>query len=174
MTVQSSAAIRPLNYSDLPQVLAIERRSFPTPWSLAMFVLELSRPSGVCLAMTEVEQVVVDGGSEGGRRARAAQQRLLGYVICSRYADDWHIMNIAVDPTARRRGLATALLEELFARAGRERAYTLEVRTSNDPAIALYKKFGFRASGIRPRYYQDTGEDALIMWRVGEKSSLSQ
>lgn len=174
MTVQSSAAIRPLNYSDLPQVLAIERRSFPTPWSLAMFVLELSRPSGVCLAMTEVEQAASGGGAERGGRARASQQRMLGYLICSRYGDDWHIMNIAIDPTARRRGLATALLEELFARAGRDRAYTLEVRTSNGPAIALYEKFGFRGAGVRQRYYADTGEDALIMWRLGEKSSLSQ
>ena len=171
MTVQSTAAIRPLSYSDLPQVLAIERRSFPTPWSLAMFVLELSRPSGVCLAMTEVEQ----GSSRGGAgRARAGQQRLLAYLICSRYVDDWHIMNIAVDPTARRRGIATVLLEELFARAGRDRAYTLEVRTSNGPAIALYERFGFRAAGLRKRYYQDTGEDALIMWRVGERSSVSE
>lgn len=174
MTVESSVAIRPLNYSDLPQVLAIERRSFPTPWSLAMFVLELSRPSGVCLATTEVGEVQSGGGVEGGGRGRAGHQRLLGYLICSRYADDWHIMNIAVDPTARRRGLATALLEELFARAGRDRAYTLEVRTSNDPAIALYERFGFRPAGLRKRYYQDTGEDALIMWRLGEKPPESE
>jgi ribosomal-protein-alanine N-acetyltransferase len=124
--------------------------------------------------MTEVEQSASQGGAEGSGRARARQQRLLGYLICSRYADDWHIMNIAVDPTARRRGLATALLEELFARAGRDRAYTLEVRTSNGPAIALYEKFGFRAAGLRKRYYQDTGEDALIMWRLGEKASVSE
>jgi [ribosomal protein S18]-alanine N-acetyltransferase len=174
MTVQSTFAIRPLSYSDLPQVLAIERRSFPTPWSLAMFVLELSRPSGVCLAMTEVEQAASGGSGEVGGRARAGQRRLLGYLICSRYADDWHIMNIAIDPTARRRGLATALLEELFARAGRDRAYTLEVRTSNGPAIALYERFGFRPAGLRKRYYQDTGEDALIMWRLGEKTSVSE
>jgi ribosomal-protein-alanine N-acetyltransferase len=170
MTVQSTVAIRPLNYSDLPQVLAIERRSFPTPWSLAMFVLELSRPSGVCLAVTEVEEAAGRANADGAGRARARQQRLLGYLICSRYADDWHIMNIAVDPSFRRRGLAVALLEELFVRAGRDRAYTLEVRTSNGPAIALYEKFGFRAAGVRKRYYQDTNEDALIMWRLGEQS----
>jgi ribosomal-protein-alanine N-acetyltransferase len=161
MTVQSSVAIRPLAYSDLPQVMAIERRSFPTPWSLSMFVLELSRPSGVCLAAAEE-------GDEGRRgiTGRLARPHLLGYVICSEYGDGWHIMNIAVDPGVRRRGLATALLEELFARAGHDRGYTLEVRTSNSAAIALYERFGFRPAGLRKRYYQDTGEDALIMWRV--------
>ena len=171
MTVQSTVAIRPLTYSDLPQVLAIERRSFPTPWSLSMFVLELSRPSGICLAVTEAGEAASVGTGDGRIRARAGQRRLLGYLICSRYADDWHIMNIAIDPSARRRGLATALLEELFARAGRDRAYTLEVRTTNGPAIALYERFGFRPAGVRKRYYQDTGEDALVMWRVRDERS---
>jgi ribosomal-protein-alanine N-acetyltransferase len=139
--------VRPLGYADLPQVIAIERRAFPTPWSLAMFVLELSKPSGVCLA------AVVDG-------------KLAGYLVCSRYDQTWHLMNIAVDPAARRRGLAHALLEQMFKRAGRDEQYTLEVRTSNTPAIALYEYFGFRAAGTRRRYYHDTGEDAMIMWRT--------
>jgi ribosomal-protein-alanine N-acetyltransferase len=139
--------IRRLSYSDLPQVIAIERRSFPTPWSLAMFVLELSKPSGVCLA------ALVDG-------------TLAGYLVCSRYDQVWHVMNVAVDPDHRRRGLATALLGALFERTGDERTqYTLEVRHSNHPAIELYRGFGFRAAGLRRRYYQDNGEDALIMWR---------
>ena len=163
MTVDSSVAIRPLTYSDLPHVMAIERRSFPTPWSLSMFVLELSRPSGVCLALTEERE---HRGTDRVIPTRASRPRLLGYLICSKYGDDWHIMNIAIDPSVRRRGLATALLEELFSRAGHDRGYTLEVRTSNDPAIALYERFGFRAAGVRKRYYLDTGEDALVMWRV--------
>jgi ribosomal-protein-alanine N-acetyltransferase len=146
--------IRPLAYSDLPRVIAVERRSFPTPWSLAMFVLELSKPSGVCLA-------ALDGES------------LVGYLICSRYAQVWHLMNIAVDPASRRRGLATALLAAMLARAGPDEPYTLEVRTSNAPAIALYERFGFRSAGTRPRYYQDTGEDAMIMWRTAEMPSTS-
>jgi [ribosomal protein S18]-alanine N-acetyltransferase len=141
--------IRPLTYGDLPQVIAIERRSFPTPWSLAMFVLELSKASGVCLAAIE-------------------DKSLVGYLVCSRYADVWHLMNIAVDPSARRRGYATALLEEMFERAGRSESFTLEVRTSNASAIALYERFGFRSAGTRPRYYRDTGADAMIMWRESE------
>ena len=140
--------IRRLTYADLPQVIAIERRAFPTPWSLAMFVLELSKPSGICLA---------------ARR----EGRLTGYLVCSRYDTVWHIMNVAVDPDARRTGVATGLLGALLERVDDPAArYTLEVRESNVAAIALYERFGFRTAGMRRRYYQDTGEDALIMWRT--------
>jgi len=144
----SSLQIRRLTYADLPQVVAIERRAFPTPWSLAMFVLELSKPAGVCLA-------ALDG------------ERLIGYAICSRYDTIWHLMNISVDPDRRRRGIATALLASLIERIDDPVAQlTLEVRRSNEGATQLYDRFGFRAAGIRRRYYQDNGEDALIMWRT--------
>src|SRR5947209_6614336 len=152
--------IRSLGYGDLPQVIAIERRAFPTPWSLAMFVLELSKPSSLCLAAIE------DDGTRGGR--------LLGYTICSRYAEVWHVMNIAVDPPWRRRGIGARLLSALIERAGPSESFTLEVRPSNQDAIALYERFGFRAAGTRPRYYRDTGEDALIMWRTPEAPSASE
>jgi ribosomal-protein-alanine N-acetyltransferase len=156
-----TTSIRTLGYSDLPQVIAIERRSFPTPWSLAMFVLELSKPSGVCLA-------AVEDGSGAGRR-----ETVLGYLVCSRYDRVWHLMNVAVDPGVRRRGLGTMLLDEMLERAGRDEAYTLEVRTSNSPAIALYERFGFRPAGMRTRYYADTGEDALIMWRTADAGAAA-
>ena len=129
--------IRRLTYADLPQVVAIERRSFPTPWSLAMFVLELSKPGGVCLAALN---------DEG---------ELVGYLICSRYDVVWHIMNVSVDPAQRRRGIASQLLSALLAKVGEDASLTLEVRTSNDGARVLYERFGFRSAGVRPRYYQD-------------------
>jgi ribosomal-protein-alanine N-acetyltransferase len=77
-------------------------------------------------------------------------------------------MNVAVEPARRREGLATMLLDEMLERAGRDVSYTLEVRTSNTPAIALYERYGFKAAGTRRRYYADTGEDALIMWRTAD------
>jgi ribosomal-protein-alanine N-acetyltransferase len=140
--------IRRLTYADLPQVIAIERRAFPAPWSLAMFVLELSKPSGICLAAVRDERVV-------------------GYLVCSRYDGVWHLMNVAVDDRLRRRRIATALMERLFDLAdGPGEEYTLEVRTSNAPAIQMYERFGFRPSGRRRGYYHDNREDALIMWRT--------
>jgi [ribosomal protein S18]-alanine N-acetyltransferase len=144
--------IRRLLYPDLPRVIAIERRVFPTPWSLAMFVLELSKQSGICLA------AMLPAGRE---------RRLIGYLICSRYETIWHVMNVAVDLEHQRRGVASALLAELYERVGDETArYTLEVRRSNHLAIRLYEREGFRAAGLRRHYYQDNGEDAVVMWRT--------
>jgi ribosomal-protein-alanine N-acetyltransferase len=150
----SALKIRRLTYSDLPQVVAIERRSFTTPWSLAMFVLELSKPSGICLAAE------LDAGD-------AADRELVGYLVCSRYDTVWHVMNVCVDPDRRRRGIATALIVALIEEIGDPEAQiTLEVRRSNGGAIVLYERFGFRSAGVRRRYYQDNGEDAVIMWRT--------
>ncbi len=140
--------IRRLTYADLPEVVAIERRSFPAPWSLAMFVLELGRPGGICLVATR-------------------ERRVVGYLVCSRHDTAWHLMDIAADPDARRRGGATALIRALLAALpAPDDPVTLEVRRSNLGAIALYEGFGFIAAGVRRRYYQDNGEDALIMWRT--------
>ena len=148
MTATPTLEIRPLTYSDLPQVIAIERRAFPTPWSLAMFVLELSKQSGICLA-------ALQGGE------------LAGYLICSRYDAVWHVMNVAIDPARRRQGIASALLTALLERieGAHQAQLTLEVRPTNEAAIALYERFGFEASGVRRGYYTDNREDALIMWK---------
>ena len=148
--------IRPLTYSDLPRVVAIERRAFPTPWSLSMCVLELSKSDGICLG------ALLD--SSGG----VASERpvLGGYLVCARYDEAYHLMNIATDPEQRRKGVGRALIDAMIDRAGVDANITLEVRVSNTPAIALYESYGFRGVGTRRRYYSDTGEDAIIMWRA--------
>jgi [ribosomal protein S18]-alanine N-acetyltransferase len=143
----TATVVRQLVYSDLPRVLGIERRAFPTPWSLAMFVLELSKPSGICLAAIQAPALV-------------------GYLVCARYDEIYHLMNIAVDPDRHRQGVARTLLEAMLERGGNDANYTLEVRVSNAPAIALYERYDFRSVGTRRRYYSDNGEDALIMWRA--------
>jgi [ribosomal protein S18]-alanine N-acetyltransferase len=142
--------VRRLQLRDLSAIEEIERSSYPTPWSRSMFAAELTKPSSICL-----------GAFDGETKA------LLGYLIISRYVDAWHVMNVAVAPEHRRRGIAGSLLERLFeltAGDGR-RGYTLEVRVSNISAIKLYERAGFRARGIRRGYYTDNREDALIMWR---------
>jgi len=141
--------VRELAYPDLPAVLAIERRSFPSPWSMAMFVLELSKPEGISLAAERKGQLV-------------------GYLICARYDTIYHVMNVAVAPEWRRLGVASSLLRDLYRRAEPSDGarFTLEVRRSNAGAIALYEREGFRIAGLRRRYYQDNGEDAYIMWRT--------
>jgi [ribosomal protein S18]-alanine N-acetyltransferase len=142
--------LRRLQLRDLSAIEEIERSSYPTPWSRSMFAGELTKPSSICLG-------AFDGETDA----------LLGYLVISRYVDAWHVMNVAVDPRHRRRGIAASLLERLFevtAGDGR-RGYTLEVRVSNESAIKLYERAGFRARGIRRGYYTDNREDALIMWR---------
>ena len=146
--MKTAVEIRALAPSNLNDIEDIEHRSYDTPWSRSMFAGELAKPASLCVGAFEGEQ-------------------LGGYLIVSRYVDAWHVMNIAVSPDFRRRGIATALLERLFELTddGSRRGYTLEVRVSNDGAIRLYERLGFTARGIRRGYYTDNREDALIMWR---------
>jgi [ribosomal protein S18]-alanine N-acetyltransferase len=144
--------LRQLGLPDLGDIEEIERRSYPTPWSRSMFAGELAKPSSVCLGAFEAD------GEEGV---------LVAYLIVSRYVDAWHVMNVAVDPDRRGRGIATMLLERLFDLTADDsrRGYTLEVRVSNRTAIDLYGRLGFRGRGVRRGYYTDNREDALIMWK---------
>jgi [ribosomal protein S18]-alanine N-acetyltransferase len=143
--------IRRLSIGDLSDIEEIEQRAYRTPWSRSMFASELAKASSICL-----------GAFEG--------DRLIGYIVNSRYVDAWHVMNVAVDPDYQRRGVATRLLERLFELTSDDdgRGYTLEVRVSNRDAIRLYEKLGFERHGIRRGYYTDNREDALIMWRDGD------
>ena len=144
--------LRSLELRDLTAIETIERISYPTPWSRSMFAGELAKPSSISLG------------------AFAPDGELVGYLIISRYVDAWHVMNVAVAPDWRRRGIASLLLEHLFRATASDdrRGYTLEVRVSNVVAIRLYERLGFRGRGIRRAYYTDNREDALIMWRDPE------
>jgi ribosomal-protein-alanine N-acetyltransferase len=146
--------LRALGTRDLDALEEIERLSYPAPWSRSMFAAELQKPGALAIG------------------AYRGAGELVGYAIVSRYVDAWHVMNIAVTPAFRRRGIASALLERLFemTAADSRRGYTLEVRVSNAEAIRLYERLGFRARGIRRGYYTDNREDALIMWRDAEPS----
>jgi [ribosomal protein S18]-alanine N-acetyltransferase len=150
MKEMTRVELRPLQLRDLNSIEKIERASYPTPWSRSMFASELAKPSSICLGAFALETGA-----------------LVGYLVISRYVDAWHVMNVAVDPTERRRGVATSLLERLFElTTGRgRRGYTLEVRVSNTEAIALYERLGFKPRGVRRGYYTDNREDALIMWK---------
>ena len=115
-----------------------------------MFAGELAKPSSICLGAIDSER-----------------NELVAYLIISRYVDAWHVMNVAVAEPYRRRGIASGLMERLFEDTARDsrRGYTLEVRVSNEAAIRLYERLGFKARGIRRGYYTDNREDALIMWK---------
>lgn len=186
---QLALRFRPMRLSDLPEVLRIERASFPTPWSERAFVSELTQNVYADYIVArlpeeagngEAEPVGGTGGADGGvrpaRRAplawagrpvRREEGRVVGYAGMWIVLDEAHVTNIAVAPEMRGRDIGDALLTELERRArAREcRRMTLEVRPSNSVAIALYTKHGFVPRGRRPGYYSDTNEDAIVMWK---------
>jgi [ribosomal protein S18]-alanine N-acetyltransferase len=131
-------------------VMAIEKLSFPTPWARQAFSDELDRP----WARLEVLRQGANGS-------------VVGFCNYWLVADELHILNVAIHPDERRHGHATRLLEHILSEALRNktRVVSLEVRASNQAAQALYRKFGFRKVGTRPRYYADNGEDAVLMDR---------
>ncbi|MCK9363778.1 MAG: ribosomal protein S18-alanine N-acetyltransferase [Syntrophales bacterium] len=136
---------------DIDEIMAIERDSFSSPWSELLFREELVNP---------VSRILVARlGCEGARN-------IVGYIVYWLVADELHLQKIAIRRDMRRQGFASRLFREAIkssSAANTQRA-TLEVRASNLPALKLYDKFGFSVKGVRPRYYDDTKEDALIMW----------
>jgi len=138
--------------ADLEEVMRVERLAFAHPWSTDLFKRELEHDwSTVLLA----EEPRPDGVT------------LLGFVIFWLVHDELHILNVAIDPPQRRRGVARALLHEVLRRGQAHGAVlaTLEVRKSNVAALGLYTGLGFRSVGVRPNYYVDEGEDAVVMLR---------
>ncbi|AGC69597.1 putative ribosomal-protein-alanine acetyltransferase RimI [Thermoclostridium stercorarium subsp. stercorarium DSM 8532] len=145
--MENELTIRPMRLEDIDRVLAVEKRSFTSPWSRLMFFDELENPR----ARYFVAEI---------------SGRIVGYTGFWIILDEGHITNIAVDPSYRRMKIGTRLMEKIIesARSSKLRALTLEVRKSNIAAISMYKKFGFKVEGLRKNYYSDTHEDALIMW----------
>ncbi len=141
--------IRRAGLADLRSIWAIERVSFPTPWSRWSFLAELSNPIG---------RTLVAGPASG-------RWQVWGYIVFWVVSQEMHILNLAVHPRLRRQGVARHLLQEGLSqgRALGAKLAWLEVRPSNSPALALYHAFGFREVGRRPGYYQDTQEDALLL-----------
>jgi ribosomal-protein-alanine N-acetyltransferase len=145
----SQAVVGNMTESDLDEVLAIERQSFPSAWSRASYERELTNRSSYYFTARL-------GGS------------LVGYVGMWIVMDEAHITTLAVHPAYRRRGLGGRLLAHLIELARRHGAsrVTLEVRERNHAAIAMYRKFGFTRKGLLPGYYGDTRENGLVMWKL--------
>lgn len=140
-------AVRDARFTDLDGVAGLERLSFPVPWKRDYFEVEIGAP-------WRFNRVAHSGGA------------LVGYVFCAFAGGEVHVNKIAVAPAFRRQGVASALMDEVFAFAARVNAEEmyLEVRVSNGPARVFYAGLGFVEAGRRARYYLD-GEDALVMVR---------
>jgi len=143
--------LKEMRKDHIAQVMAIERKSFITPWTKEMFLYEMTAPFSFHFAATAVDE--------------AGGDRVVCYIIFWILMEEVHILNLATHPDFRNRGIAHALL--LFAldfsykKGGM--LYFLEVRRGNQAALNLYRKVGFAAWRVRRNYYADTGEDALIM-----------
>lgn len=146
--------VRRMQVTDIEAVAEIERRNFTLAWSVPVLSGQLARETGIALVCE------IDG-------------RVAAYLIADTFVDVWHIMNVSVDEPYRRRHVASQLLEAYFAITERRghRGHTLEVRASNVAGISLYRSFGFVATGVRPGYYCDDREDAVIMWKDWEGDS---
>jgi len=148
MTCEQDRNIRAIQLSELPDVHVIERMSFRNPWPLHIFQQELTHSWSRMWGAYVPDE-------------RAPVAFLLFWLVY----DEVHILNIATHPRHRRRSIARTMLERLLAeaRSTGARYLTLEVRPSNAPALGLYSSLGFEVVGVRPRYYSDNGEDALVM-----------
>jgi [ribosomal protein S18]-alanine N-acetyltransferase len=137
---------------DLGGLLAVEEASFLNPWTREMYLAELDNPG--------VSYLFVAKDEEG---------QVVGFCGFWRVVDELHINNLAVLPACRRQGIASKILNRVFAegrKVGAGRA-TLEVRRSNEIARRLYERFGFTVAGVRRGYYRQPEEDALVLWREG-------
>jgi ribosomal-protein-alanine N-acetyltransferase len=154
---RSKLEVRRMRVDDLDEVMVIEKAAFRHPWSTELFRRELEHDWSTILVMVEPLPLPAPG--------KTANERVLGFIIFWLVHDEVHILNVAVAPEARRRGIARTLMTEAEKRAYAANAalMTLEVRRSNTSALDLYREFDYRAVGVRPNYYVDEGEDAIVM-----------
>ncbi|HVC70218.1 MAG TPA: ribosomal protein S18-alanine N-acetyltransferase [Acidimicrobiales bacterium] len=146
--VAGAVRIGPLRRRHLRAVVRIEEDAYPRPWSANLFLSELAQRSSRRYIVGSIGPLVV------------------GYAGLMIVEDEGHVTTLTVDPGWHHRGIGTVLLLDL-ARAAPGlgvKHLTLEVRVGNDPAQALYRRFGFAPVGVRKNYYAETGEDAIIMW----------
>ena len=136
--------------ADIEEVMAIERDSFPSPWTEGILHRERANP---------LARIIV------GRLDGEPVQPVVGYLVYWLVAGEMQLHNIAVRKDQRRMGIGFLLLRQavLDAQRAGAKSVTLEVRSSNLAAQRLYRKFGFSVNGVRRRYYSDTGEDALVL-----------
>lgn len=156
-TGRADLRYRRMELGDVARVVEIEKGGFRHPWSKELLERELSHAwSTVLLA---VEDRPVPGG-EGG-----AAEVIVGFIVFWLVHDEIHVLNIATATEERRRGIGRALMEEAH-ESGRQRGArlaTLEVRRSNLAALELYRALGYKQVGVRPNYYAEEGEDAIVM-----------
>ncbi len=147
--------IRRMRPDDLEEVMVIERAAFRHPWSPELFRRELEHDWSTILVAVEPLTSAQGKGTE----------RILAFLIYWLVHDEVHVLNVAVSPEHRRKGVARLLMAETEKKAHQAGAalMTLEVRRSNQAALDLYREFDYRAVGVRPNYYVDEGEDAIVM-----------
>lgn len=145
--------ISSMTEKDIEAVAALEALCFDDPWSAPLFADELKNEKAHYFVLRDENAVI-------------------GYGGFWKILDEGHIMNIAIHPEARARGLGSSLLSEMLACPEAEdiALWFLEVRVSNKNAIGLYEKFGFSGYHVRKGYYQNNGEDALLMMKTTERS----
>jgi ribosomal-protein-alanine N-acetyltransferase len=150
---RSKLEIRRMRPADLDEVMVIERDAFPHPWSADLFRRELEHDWSTILVSIEPLSPL------------DSREVVTGFLIFWLVHDEVHVLNVAVAPAHRRKGIARALMQEAEKRAYAANAalMTLEVRRSNVGALELYREFDYRAVGVRPNYYVDEGEDAIVM-----------
>jgi len=148
-------AFRRMEVGDLDRVMEIAREGFAHPWSPELLKRELAHDWSTVLLATRR----APGAEPTGR------ERVVGFLVYWLVHDEVHVLNIATALSERRRGVARALMGEAVARgrAAGATVATLEVRRSNEPALALYRSLGYRQVGVRPNYYVDENEDAIVM-----------